>query len=209
MKKTINFVTFAVLAASAGSAFAIPVLHTGEVNEQISLVHLGETPRSSTGPDDWLRFEADQAFSFFYDEDVGQVFTAGLGTQTFGMASANGATATFELVSLDLDLNDTDGFLGGTLGYNVVDTQNWLADDIIGGLFEFENIDATNFNKVTFFGDVLRAVLWGADSVNDVGVDFSFNGGPVDMPEPSTALLLLGAGALGFVVSRRRALARV
>ncbi len=155
-----------------------------------SLVHGGSGVTPTDDPDDWLRFDAGQSFTF---DVTGLVVTAS-GPQSYSLTSNNGATATFVIESMSLELDDTTGIPSGTLAYSL---------DGVAGVFSFaeETYDGTVFNSSVFDGDTLSVFLWGGDTVNDIGIDWGFTGSPIPVPP---AVLLFGSAIAGLGLMRRR-----
>lgn len=155
-----------------------------------SLIHEGSTPTPTDGADDWLRFDSGQDFTF----DVTGLVVSATGPQSFSLTSNNGATATFVIASMSLELDDTTGIPSGTLDYSL---------DGVAGTFTFleESYGNTVFNSSEFSGDMLTVFLWGGDTINDLGIDIGFTGSPIPVPP---ALMLFGSAIAGLAIIRRR-----
>lgn len=154
-----------------------------------SLVRDGDTPSPVTDPDQWLYFDAGQPFTF---DVTGTTLTAG-GPQVYSLSSTSGATATFTLLSLVLDLSGPNGLAGGSMDYQL---------DGVAGTFTFlEQIYADSvFNTSSFDGAALSVFIWGGDPTNVLSIDGGFTGSPVPLP----GALILFASALGCLGFGRR-----
>lgn len=192
-KKRHPFFVVAVLASALlSSAPAQAITYTGTWLTDVfrySLVRDGADPAPITDPDDWLYFDAGQSFTF---DITGTDLTAS-GPQVYNLSSANGAMATFTLVSLMLDLSGPNGLAGGSMSYQL---------DGVPGTFTFvEQIYAGSvFNTSSFDGSEVTVFIWGGDPANSLSIDGGFGGSPVPVP----GALVLFASALGWLGLRRR-----
>lgn len=184
------FAAICVILAFGVSAQATLINGTIDNGPFYSLIHAGTDAYDPGDPDDWLFFAP--GASFVFDLTDGIVSTSG--SQFYSLASENGASADIEIVSLFIDTNNADGFVGGSLDFVLDGTAGTF-------LFAGERYGGTNYNSSVFDGTNFRAFAWGADLANDLSMDFVFSG--TILPEPGT-LGLLALGALGCVVARRR-----
>lgn len=233
MMKYLSFVARKLLVVSifftlAGAARAEiidfeGVLYNDGVN--FSSIHTGSDSADSS---DWagvFDFDDNQEFLFSMDNDA---LVVSASSQTF---SLNGGDASFELLSMTLNLNEDYSFNGGTLAYNITGDQ--LGTDNYNA-FEFNVLDSGVFNT-TSFDEVtgeFNAAIWGGDDTATytgseevcvakfivcfkyetretteygLGTDIGFMGTAItkSVPEPSI-LLLLSAGLMLVAVRRVR-----
>ncbi len=161
-----------------GAAQATPI--TADV-AGFSLIHPGSNPAGTGDVDDWLNFDAGQTIDLDYDSTSNLLSLAG--APIFTLSSANGASAVLVMNSFDMDLNDADGFLGGSIDY----TLNGDA-----GTFTFTNNNYTSiYNTSSINNGMLSLYIWGGDDANDWGLDMGLH---ADVPEPGMLVLLLMGG---------------
>ncbi|MEO0420783.1 MAG: PEP-CTERM sorting domain-containing protein [Pseudomonadota bacterium] len=143
-------------------------------------------------------FEDDTPFEFDFDAASGIVSLTN--EQLFLLENADGDSGLLLLSGMSLNINDGDGFLGGTL------TGSFDGEDFTI-LFNNENIDGTPFNTTTLENGVFSAFLSGTTLEQDGRqMNFAFTGvvgDMMDVAEPSV-LALLAFGGLAFGFSRRK-----
>ncbi len=172
------------LMSFSGAAYATPI--TADIST-FSVVHLGSNPAGTGSVDDWYRFDSGQTLDLDYTGNMLEL----IAPQSFSMSTNNGAVGVLNLVSFSMDLNDTDGFLGGSISY----TPN--GDP---GLFLFADENYTSiYNTSSVSGGVFSLSIWGGDEINDLGLDLGIT---AQVPEPG-ALLLVLTGFVAFRLSRR------
>ena len=183
------------LAASALLIALLPnaaaVLYSGAFIDNnaptTTLIHEGDGPVPTNGAADWLYLQPDLSI----DLDV-TATTITAGPHTYDVLSQNGATGTFELVSLLINLGGTNGLTDGILEYvlNGVAGTFTFADASYGG---------SGFNSVSVSPSEVQIFLWGGDTTNDLGIDLGIIANPVPVPG---AFLLFGS-ALVLLYRRR------
>lgn len=205
-KTAISAVFGLLLTATAAQATPMvgDIINGSGDGGSYSLIHLGAGASGSGDRGNWWHFDAGQKLLIDLAGTNVSLLT-GFGPQIFNLKTTNGATGSVEFTGLNLDLNDTDGFLNGTLDYVL---------DGTAGQFIFTNHNMTSiFNTSSLVGDMFSFYLWGGDASNQLGIDLAFvgnitdpvvssSGGQVPVPAPAL-LMLLGLAALS--VSRRRA----
>lgn len=172
------------LLAIAGSAHATPI--TADI-ANFSVLHLGSNPAGTGDTNDWWRFDAGQTLNL--DLMGTQVELAG--TQSFSMSTNNGLMGTLDLLSFSMDLDDTDGFLGGSIDYIL----NGAAGQFI---FANQNYGSSFYNTSTMENGVFNLYIWGGDDHADLGLDLGLT---AQVPEPGMLVLLL-TGLAAFRLSR-------
>lgn len=191
-KKFSQLVAVGVMTiAFAGPAHAVPIEASIDISGPYSLLH----PITDAGfgdSADWLWFDAGQTLSLDLDLTNNMVTLFG-GPQSFTLASNNGAIAGMDIVGLNMDLNDSDGFLSGAMDYLL---------DGTAGTFNFtnQNYGNTPFNSSNISDGVFSLFVWGGDDVNGIGIDLGVS---APVPEPATWMLIL-AGITGLWFSRRQ-----
>ena len=191
-----------------------------------SSIHTGSDASDSSDWTGLFTFDDNQEFLFSMDDNL---FEVSAGSQFF---SLDGGDATFELISMNLILNDDYSFSSGELSYNITGDQQGTDNY---GSFEFEALNSGIFNTTSFDEDsgVFSATLWGGDdsatytgsetvctswfmvcwsyetvetTEAGLGTDLGFTGTVVATPMSSvpepSILLLLGSGLL--LLSLRR-----
>lgn len=144
-------------------------------------------------------FEDDTPFEFDFDAADGIVSLTN--EQRFLLENADGDSGLLAITGMSLNINDTDGFLGGMLMGSFDDEEFTI-------LFNNENIDGTPFNTTTIENGVFSAFLSGTTlEMDGRQMNFAFTGrvgdDMMDVAEPSVlALIAFGGLALGF--SRRK-----
>jgi hypothetical protein len=168
--------------AFSGTAHAIPI--TADI-ANFSLIHLGSNPSGTGDPDDWFNFDSGQTLDLDFDTNASLLSL--LGPQSFSMSTNNGALSTLDLLSFDMDLNDTDGFAGGEVSYFL---------DSVAGTFIFSDANYNAIYNTSSISDgVLTLSIWGGDEINDLGLDMGLT---AQVPEPGVLMLFL----IGMVAMR-------
>ncbi len=178
------------LVLMLGTSAAHAITYDGSIlsgANQFSLVH--GIPANQTDPDDWLRFTDGDSFTF----DVDGLMVTASGPQSYMLASNNGATAEFVLLSMMLELDDTTGIPSGTIEYTL---------DGVAGTFTFleQTYGDSIFNSSSFDGSTITVNLWGADNANGIGLDLVFTGSPVPV---RPAVWLFGSAVAALAMRRR------
>lgn len=157
-------------------------------SNQYSLIHESATPGATNDSADWLRFLPGQEFLF---DITGDMLTTS-GSQSFDLESNNGATATFIILNLVLDLSGPNGLAGGSLDYDL---------DGLQGTFTFVEAiyGGSGYNTSSFDGSTFTGFIWGGDDVNNLGFDGAITGSPVPLPG---AIILFGSALVAL--GRRR-----
>jgi hypothetical protein len=122
---------------------------------------------------------------------------------------------TYSMLSGNIYLNDGSGmsWIEFALTSGATGTVDFIITDMNGGTWEF--LDQVIGNGDTFFafaasgGDLIDNVFWRADSPLDINilkqVRILREGETTVVPEPGTwAMMLMGFGAAGFAMRRRR-----
>lgn len=173
------------LTALAGSAHA--TLITADI-ANFSVIHLGSNPAGTGDQDDWFRFDAGQTM----DLDLTGTQLELLTPQTFSLSTNNGASGMLQLLGFSMDLNDADGFLGGSISY--------LLNGAPGAfLFANQNYGSSVYNTSNTTGGTFSLFIWGGNDDADLGLDLGLT---AQVPEPG-ALVLLLTGLAAFRLSRR------
>lgn len=145
---------FVLMLGAIGTLSINAVAHATPITADIasfSLIHSGSNPAGTGDEDDWLNFGGGQTIDLDYDSMTNMLSL--LAPQSFALSSVNGATAVMDLFSFDMDLNDTDGFLGGTVDY---------ALDGVLGTFSFTNDNYTSiYNTSSVSNGILSLSIWG------------------------------------------------
>ncbi len=183
-----------LLFALATTVHAVPVNGLIESNAgQFSVVHTGANPSGSGDPStDWYWFDDNQSFSF--DLTGGIVSTNGL--QSYQLYAGSGDTMTFDIVSLYMDTNGSNGFAGGEMQYRID------GGNVRSFTFTDSQYGNSPFNSSSFDGMNFEAFVWGGDIGAELGIDFAFRGIMSQIPEPTT-LALFGLGLMGLLARRR------
>ena len=186
----------ALLQALAASALLITLLpnaaavsYTGAFIDNApstTLIHEGDGASPTNGAADWLYLQPDLSI----DLDV-TATTITAGPHTYDVMSQNGATGTFELVSLLINLGGTNGLTDGILEY--------VLNGVAGAFIFADEAYGAGFNTVSVSPSEVQIFLWGGDSTNDLGIDLGIIANPVPVPG---AFLLFGS-ALVLLYRRR------
>ena len=177
-----------LLSSFAISANAATVTGNWLVADAWSLIHDSATP-SASSPGDFLRWGTGETISL---DLTGTTLTA-IGTPSYTLGSTNGASATFTVQDLLLDLSGPSG----TLAYSL---------DVTGGPLDGCSpcVGTLTFAAETFGGPFNsfannELFLWGGDTENDLGIDIGIQVVPIPAP-----LLLFASGLFGLGFMRRR-----
>ncbi|MEM7081832.1 MAG: hypothetical protein AAF465_03795 [Pseudomonadota bacterium] len=182
---------FAGWAAAMALLVALPSAHAVPITADIynfSVVHLGSNPAGTGDQADWFRFDAGQTL----DLDLTNNFLALLAPQSFTLTTDNGATGLLELLSFSMDLNDSDGFLGGSIDYVL----NGAAGQF---LFSDSNYGSSVYNSSSVENGIFSLFIWGGDDANDLGLDLGIS---AQIPEPGI-LVLMVTGLIALRLFRR------
>lgn len=180
------------------NASAATLIGTFLDDTQWSLIHGGSGPTPSTNASEHLRWLAGQDIVF----DLTGTTLSASGPQTFMLMADNFADfATFTLLSFSADLGNANGFVSGSLDYELtVDSGPLASNSPYSGTFEFGTMSVGAFNSSSIDGGVFSMFLWGGDTANNIGIDIGISA-VVPVPAP---LLLLLPSLLGLGFLRRR-----
>ena len=173
---------FGTLSLS-GAAHATPI--TADI-ANFSVIHFGSNPAGTDAPADWLNFDMGQTLDLDYDSTANLLSL--IAPQSFSLSSDNGANEILDLLSFDMDLNDADGFLGGSVDYSLGGT---------AGTFSFTDDNYSSiYNTSSVSNGILSLYIWGGDVPNDLGLDMGIT---AQVPEPGVLILMLiGAVAMRY-----------
>ncbi|MFK8030421.1 MAG: PEP-CTERM sorting domain-containing protein [Gammaproteobacteria bacterium] len=183
---------FVALAFAAGMMSFAVTTNAIPISADImnfSVMHLGSNPAGTGSTDDWFNFDAGQSINL--DLDLNANTLELIAPQSFSMSTNNGATDVLQLLGFSMDLNDSDGFLGGTINYIMNGNPGQF-------LFADENY-TTLYNTSSFENGVFSLAIWGGDEINDLGLDLGLT---AQVPEPGVLVLML-TGLAAFRLSKR------
>ena len=197
MKKVIRLAMVSALVLLGSHANALSLTGVVLDDTQWSLIHGGSGANPTTTPNEQLRWMTGQEIVF---DLTGTTLTAA-GPQTFMLMSDQFDFATFTLLSFSADLDNANGFVSGSMDYELLVSSGPLAaDSPYFGTFSFGTMSSGVFNSSSLDNGVFSLFAWGGDTSNDIGIDIGISA-VVPVPAP---LLLLLPSLLGLGFLRRR-----
>ncbi len=197
MKTVFRLAAVSALVLLGSNASAATLIGTFLDDTQWSLVHGGSSASPTTTALEHLRWLPDQQVIL---DLTGTTLTAS-GPQEFMLMSDEFDFATFTLVSFTADLDNANGFVAGSMEYELtVDSGPLSGMSPYSGTFSFGTMTSGVFNSSSIDNGVFSIFLWGGDTGNNLGIDIGISA-PIPVPAP---LLLLLPSLLGLGLFRRR-----